>query len=83
MTNTKGTVIASSQRTYPSQMGAKHHVEIKAKGDRIQVFLDGYTTATIDVKDSTYRSGSTGIIVKKGDGLLPGYLCDGTEPILQ
>lgn len=66
LTNTKGTVIASSQRTYPSQMGAKHHVEIKAKGDRIQVFLDGYTTAAIDVKDSTYRSGSTGIVVKKG-----------------
>ncbi|MDT9717887.1 GH32 C-terminal domain-containing protein [Paenibacillus sp. ClWae2A] len=66
LTNTKGVVIASSQRTYPSQMGAKHHVEIKAKGDQIQVFLDGYTTAAIDVKDSTYRSGSTGIVVKKG-----------------
>lgn len=66
LTDTKGTVIASSQRTYPSQMGAKHHVEIKAKGDRIQVFLDGYTTAAIDVKDSTYRSGSTGILVKRG-----------------
>ncbi|TDL69219.1 DUF1080 domain-containing protein [Paenibacillus amylolyticus] len=66
LTNTKGTVIASSQRSYPSQMGAKHHVEIKAKGDRIQVFLDGYTTAAIDVKDTTYRSGSTGIVVKKG-----------------
>lgn len=66
LANTKGTVIASSQRTYPSQMGAQHHVEIKAKGDRIQVFLDGYTTAAIDVKDSTYRSGSTGIVVKKG-----------------
>lgn len=66
LTNTKGTVIASSLRTYPSQMGAKHHVEIKAKGNQIQVFLDGYTTAAIDVKDSTYTNGNTGIVVKQG-----------------
>ncbi|MFI2856245.1 GH32 C-terminal domain-containing protein [Paenibacillus sp. JSM ZJ436] len=60
------TMIASSYRTYPSQPGAKHHVEIKAAGNRIQVFLDGYTPAAIDVTDKAYTNGNAGITVIQG-----------------
>lgn len=66
LTKANGTTIASSQHTYPSQAGAKHHVEIKAKGNRIQVFLDGYTPAAIDLTDKTYTDGYAGIVVKQG-----------------
>ncbi|MBD7967387.1 GH32 C-terminal domain-containing protein [Paenibacillus sp. Sa2BVA9] len=66
LTKANGTTIANSQRTYPSQEGAKHHVEIKAKGNRIQVFVDGYTPAAIDVTDKTYTKGNVGIVVKQG-----------------
>lgn len=61
-----GTTIATSKGTYPSQMGAKHHVEIKTKGNRIQVYLDGYTPAAIDITDKTYSDGNAGIVVKQG-----------------
>lgn len=66
LTKANGTDIASSQHTYPSQTGAKHHVEIKASGNRIQVFLDGYTPAAIDLTDKTYTDGYAGIVVKQG-----------------
>ncbi|MBT2287634.1 GH32 C-terminal domain-containing protein [Paenibacillus albidus] len=66
LTKADGTAIASSERTYPSQAGAKHYVEVKAKGSRIQIFLDGYTPAAIDVSDHTYSSGNAGFVVKTG-----------------
>ncbi|OAB47200.1 GH32 C-terminal domain-containing protein [Paenibacillus antarcticus] len=66
LTKANGTTIASSKRTYPSLTEAKHHVEIKAKGNRIQVFLDGYAPAAIDVTDKTYTAGNVGIVVKQG-----------------
>ncbi|WP_020432422.1 GH32 C-terminal domain-containing protein [Paenibacillus riograndensis] len=62
-----GTVVASSEHLYPSRTGAKHHVEIKAKGSRIQVFLDGYTPAAIDIQDTAYSTGHAGLVVKTGN----------------
>ncbi|WP_342447496.1 family 16 glycoside hydrolase [Paenibacillus ihuae] len=61
-----GTVIASSARTYPSPAGAKHAVEVHAKGERIQIFVDGYTPAAIDVTDSSYSNGNAGLVVNSG-----------------
>lgn len=61
-----GTVIASSDRIYPSPAGAKHAVEVQARGNRIQIFVDGYTPAAIDVKDSSYASGYAGFVVNVG-----------------
>ncbi|MNO32667.1 Levanase precursor [compost metagenome] len=66
LTKADGTVIASSERVYPGQAGAKHYLEVKAKGSRLQIFLDGYTPAAIDVSDTTYSTGNTGLVVKVG-----------------
>lgn len=66
LTKADGTVIAASSRTYPGLAGAKHAVEVQAKGSRIQIFVDGYTPAAIDVTDSSYVSGSTGLVVNSG-----------------
>lgn len=66
LTKANGTVIASSGRTYPSPAGAKHAVEVQAKGNRIQIFVDGYTPAAIDVKDSSYATGYAGLVVNHG-----------------
>ncbi|MGN7764337.1 GH32 C-terminal domain-containing protein [Paenibacillus sp. 22594] len=61
-----GTAIANSERAYSSQTGAKHEVEVKAKGSRIQIFLDGYTPAAIDVSDNSYSTGNAGLAVQMG-----------------
>lgn len=66
LTKADGTIIASSARSYPSPAGAGHAVEIQARGDRIQVFVDGYTPAAIDIKDGSYASGYTGLMVSHG-----------------
>ncbi|TYP74623.1 GH32 C-terminal domain-containing protein [Paenibacillus methanolicus] len=61
-----GAVIATSARAYPSQPGARHHLEISAVGSRIQLFVDGYATAAISVTDGSYASGRTGLSVASG-----------------
>ncbi|CAH1212628.1 hypothetical protein PAECIP111892_03788 [Paenibacillus auburnensis] len=66
LTQANGKVIASSARTYPSRAGAKHAVEVQAKGERIQIFVDGYTPAAIDVTDSSYTNGNAGLVVNSG-----------------
>ncbi|MHB0863039.1 GH32 C-terminal domain-containing protein [Paenibacillus sp. SEL3] len=66
LTKADGTAIAGSERPYPSLAGAKHYVEVKAMGNRIQVFVDGYTPPAIDVTDHSYSTGNAGLVVKKG-----------------
>ncbi|AJY77796.1 beta-fructosidase [Paenibacillus beijingensis] len=61
-----GTVIKSSDQTYPTQPVSRHHVEIRAIGDRIKVYIDGYAEAAIDVTDSSYISGRAGLSVSAG-----------------
>ncbi|UQZ33359.1 beta-fructosidase [Paenibacillus sp. PK3_47] len=66
LTRADGTVIASSTRSYPSPAGAGHAVEVQARGNRIQIFVDGYTPAAIDIKDNSYASGYAGLTVSHG-----------------
>ncbi|WP_430148848.1 GH32 C-terminal domain-containing protein [Paenibacillus cisolokensis] len=61
-----GTLIAASERTYPSQPASKHHLEIHAVGNRIQVYVDGYAGAAIDVADDSYAGGHAGLSVSEG-----------------
>lgn len=61
-----GAVIATSSRTYPSQPGARHHVEVSAVGSRIQVHVDGYADAAVAVTDASYASGRAGLSVSSG-----------------
>ncbi|MFB9328858.1 GH32 C-terminal domain-containing protein [Paenibacillus aurantiacus] len=61
-----GTVIASSARTFLSQPGARHHVEISAVGSRIQVHVDGYAEAALAVTDGSYAVGQAGLSVSSG-----------------
>ncbi len=56
-----GTLITSSAMTYPDTSGSKHSLEIIAHGERIRVFVDGYTPAAMDIVDSSYSSGFTGM----------------------
>ncbi|MWV45673.1 DUF1080 domain-containing protein [Paenibacillus sp. HJL G12] len=61
-----GTVLDTSGITYPGTTATKHHLEIRAIGQRIQVFVDGYSPAAIDVKDGNIASGFHGLVVNKG-----------------
>ncbi|WP_025683104.1 GH32 C-terminal domain-containing protein [Paenibacillus maysiensis] len=61
-----GTVITRSAQTYPGTTGGKHSLEINAHGERIRVFIDGYTPAAIDIVDNSYSSGFTGMKVAGG-----------------
>jgi levanbiose-producing levanase len=62
-----GTLITTSGRTYPSQASSKHHLEIRAKGDRIQVNVDGYAEEAIEAKDTSYTTGGhAGFSVSQG-----------------
>ncbi|KAF9114205.1 hypothetical protein BGX30_006670, partial [Mortierella sp. GBA39] len=57
-----GTLIGASSRVYPDSPDAKHHLEIQAAGPRIQVFVDGYAPAAVDVTDDSYSAGYTGLV---------------------
>ncbi|KOS04605.1 GH32 C-terminal domain-containing protein [Paenibacillus polymyxa] len=61
-----GTLITRSAKTYPGGFSGKHHLEIIAHGERIQVFVDGYTLAAIDIMDSSNTNGFTGLKVTGG-----------------
>uniref|UniRef100_UPI00406C3523 GH32 C-terminal domain-containing protein n=1 Tax=Paenibacillus sp. FSL L8-0158 TaxID=2954752 RepID=UPI00406C3523 len=61
-----GTLMTRSAQTYPGGFSGKHHLEIIAHGERIQVFVDGYTPAAIDIVDSSNTDGFTGLKVTGG-----------------
>lgn len=61
-----GTLIAKSTKNYTHQSNSKHHLEIRMIQNRIQVFVDGYTPAAIDVTDKSYTQGYTGMIAQGG-----------------
>ncbi|WP_433615982.1 GH32 C-terminal domain-containing protein [Paenibacillus cellulositrophicus] len=61
-----GSLISASTSVYPDSPNAKHHLEIQAVGPRIQVFVDGYAPAAVDVTDDSYSVGYTGLVVREG-----------------
>ncbi|MEO2204828.1 GH32 C-terminal domain-containing protein [Paenibacillus pabuli] len=61
-----GTILANSDRTYPSQPEARHHIEVVASGNLIQVYVDGYAVPAVEVTDSSYADGYAGLAVEQG-----------------
>ncbi|ALA40936.1 GH32 C-terminal domain-containing protein [Paenibacillus jamilae] len=61
-----GTLITKSAQTYQGGFSSKHHLEIIAHGERIQVFIDGYTPAAIDIMDSSNTNVFAGLKVTGG-----------------
>lgn len=61
-----GTVIRDAVQAYPSQPAAVHHLEVNTEGNRIRIFIDGYTLAAIDVLDRSFESGHVGYTVGQG-----------------
>lgn len=61
-----GSVLAVSKQTYPSLSASKHHLEIHAVSSRIQVYVDGYVEAAIDITDGSYKTGHAGLAVSTG-----------------
>lgn len=63
---TDGSVIAASERTFTSLPTSRHHLEIHAVGNRIQVYVDGFSEAAIDTVDNSYTTGHAGFSAAKG-----------------
>ncbi len=61
-----GTILHESRVTYPSQRESRHHLEVKAIGERIQIFVDGYEPAAIDMVDTAFPSGYHGVMASSG-----------------
>lgn len=61
-----GTVLATSNLKYPSEPGARHHIEIIASGSSIQVYVDGYSPPAVEVTDTSYAKGNVGLVVQQG-----------------
>lgn len=61
-----GTVLKTSNRTYITQEGTKHHLEIIANGNQIELYVDGYSEAAVKVTDMSCRTGFAGLTVTSG-----------------
>lgn len=61
-----GTILKLSNRSYPSQEGSKHHLEIITNGNQIEFIVDGYSESAATVTDSSYVTGLTGFTVTSG-----------------
>ncbi|SIQ84358.1 levanbiose-producing levanase [Domibacillus enclensis] len=61
-----GTVLKTSDRVYKTQEETKHHLEIIANKDEIELYVDGYTEPAVKVTDSTYSTGLSGVTVGQG-----------------
>ncbi|MGZ4159173.1 MAG: GH32 C-terminal domain-containing protein [Neobacillus sp.] len=61
-----GTVLKTSNRTYKTQEGTKHHLEIITNGNQIEFYVDGFSDAAIKVQDMSYRTGFAGFTVTAG-----------------
>ncbi|GAB2552257.1 GH32 C-terminal domain-containing protein [Gracilibacillus alcaliphilus] len=61
-----GTLLASSDQSYSSISGAKHHLELVVKGQQVTVYLDGYREPAIEHTDEQYQEGQTGFVNLSG-----------------
>ncbi|MEH7481822.1 GH32 C-terminal domain-containing protein [Neobacillus drentensis] len=61
-----GTVLKTSDRTYLTEKGAKHHLEIITNGNQIELYVDGYSEAAVKVADMSYSTGFSGFSVTSG-----------------
>ncbi|WP_347835969.1 glycoside hydrolase family 32 protein [Gracilibacillus sp. JCM 18860] len=61
-----GTVLGKSTRNFKSQSGTKHHLEIIVNEEQITLYIDGYSDPAIEVADSSYTDGLTGLTVLSG-----------------
>ncbi|MEH7503999.1 GH32 C-terminal domain-containing protein [Neobacillus drentensis] len=61
-----GTVLKTSNRTYKTQEGTKHHLEIIANGNQIELYVDGYSEAAVKVMDMSCSTGFAGLTVTSG-----------------
>ncbi|MFS0560990.1 glycoside hydrolase family 32 protein [Terribacillus sp. 179-K 1B1 HS] len=61
-----GTVLGRSSRGFESLIGTKHHLELIVIREEITMFIDGYLTPAIEVIDSSYTGGVTGVTVLSG-----------------
>ena len=57
--NNQWIVIASAK--YPLKLKESYKVQIKAKGDRFEVFINGASQSVLTATDKEYRSGSIGL----------------------
>ncbi|MFB9760488.1 GH32 C-terminal domain-containing protein [Ectobacillus funiculus] len=61
-----GTVLQTSDRTYKTQEGTKHHLEVITNGNQIELYVDGYSEAAVKVTDISYGTGFAGFTVTSG-----------------
>ncbi|MFT8321622.1 MAG: GH32 C-terminal domain-containing protein [Bacillus sp. (in: firmicutes)] len=61
-----GTVNKTSTHKYKTQEGSKHHLEIKVKGNQMELYVDGYSEAVVKATDRSYNEGFAGFTVAKG-----------------
>ncbi|WP_445489598.1 GH32 C-terminal domain-containing protein [Niallia sp. 03133] len=61
-----GTVLKTSDRTYKTQVGSKHHLEVITNSNQIEVYVDGYSEPAVKVSDSSYSTGFAGFTVTSG-----------------
>jgi levanase len=61
-----GTILKTSERSYPSQEDSKHHLEVIANGDQIELYVDGYSESAVTISDKTYSTGMVGFMVTSG-----------------
>ena len=61
-----GTILKTSEMAYPSQEVSKHHLEVIANGDQIELYVDGYSEAAVTFSDKTYSIGLLGFTVTSG-----------------
>ncbi|TWE04925.1 levanbiose-producing levanase [Neobacillus bataviensis] len=61
-----GAVLKTSDRTYKTQEGTIHHLEIITNGNQIELYVDGYTDAALNVTDTSYSTGFAGFTVASG-----------------
>ncbi|GGP11984.1 GH32 C-terminal domain-containing protein [Oceanobacillus neutriphilus] len=61
-----GTVLASSDQSYSSIDGARHHIELIVKDNQITAYLDGYREPAIEFTDDRYQDGRIGLVNLSG-----------------
>ncbi|MGM0874729.1 MAG: GH32 C-terminal domain-containing protein [Bacillota bacterium] len=61
-----GTILKTSDRSFKTKEGTKHHLEIITKGNQIELYVDGYSEAAVKVTDMSYTTGYAGFTVTSG-----------------
>ncbi|OWA34158.1 hypothetical protein B9G55_17700 [Saccharibacillus sp. O16] len=64
-----GSLLTQSERSYPSETGVRHRLEIQKEAGEVRIFVDGYEAPAVELSGIDSAGTAAGVIVRRGEAV--------------